>query len=64
MTELRKRAMKLYPRLQASDKKDAPKAIKKLDRALTCTVGVTQREDPRAMQLVHAADFAATILGN
>jgi uncharacterized lipoprotein YehR (DUF1307 family) len=63
MVALRKRAQVLYPLLNASEKKDAPKAVKRLDKALNNTRGVVDRTDPKVKELVQACDFAETLLG-
>lgn len=64
MVALRKRAQALYPLLQVSQKRDAPLAIKRLDKALNNTRGVVDRYDPKVKELVQACDFAETLLGN
>jgi hypothetical protein len=64
MTTLRKRAASLYPLLNISNKKEALKAVRRLDKALDGVRGVISREDPKSMELLHACDFASTILSN
>ena len=63
MVDLRKKAMSLYFPLTKSEKKDAAKAIRCLDRALTNVRGILDRNDPKVKELVHACDFASTVLG-
>ena len=62
MINLRKRALALYPRLDNIEGERVKKAKRRLDKALTNARGVLDLEDPRARELVHACDFAETIL--